>query len=1234
MSSCPNTSLPLYQELKERFNEDTMLAIHALIESPEFIAWKGDTELPKYISSANVFKNNKGEYLKLDKFINNFNTSYSVAPKNNAQYVDNINSLLKDRLKTLKKSQYKIIKELKLNREKLTPEELSKKIAKVNLDYIDQIKNLNKNIELIEEDPNVNNISLIANEQLSYIEDALKTPGLKASELQLYKNYLDVWSIINTDDIFEPEILQNLTDEAKAQLTLIAGKAQLLINDWFIIAKNTLIQDIKNKTTFSDLSQITIEKVLDTFLDEGSVTAYGQDLSSVSNFLAQHIDKYLKDAKNVTQAEFKQLNANFTRVFKGVNNKADFILNSEGNLLTEFAESFYVAQKAAKEKLKKELLAAKNVKDDPTGKKKFKIIDKAYSDYSDWINTNKFIIDPRRINDPKLLKELTAEYGKEQAEKLLERVKEGIDKWEEDLEAYKENLDLKGLSEDLKEDALIKFDLENNPQYYAERYIDGITKTDPVLASIHNTGWKYIVNSPRKFKADIKHEWVKKGEDNYYQRKNIITKTDKLTGYYDEKYEALNNQLSSKDKKELIELIKSKKQSERLFELEKKAPQLAFYLFWKYNMRELFDNIPDVYKEDINANMMPNLKKDLLATLAQGDFKGGWQALTDNMISMLLSPEYDEVNTERDVVTGEIKSSIPVKYLTPIKENKENRLDVIFNHFALMSLNYKNKSAVQDIVELGAKILYEAKIIQTNGSTPLMSGNNILTVKNGEAKIKRMVKYQIEANLYGKTKKDENWGNTGIHVKGSNLAKKLLNNEKITNDDLIKLTSKKKQRALQIQESYLKIQKELEDTTLTPEQRKKKEDQQKKHLTEITKLTGGNLDVVEVLDANIRLTALKVLGYNPVSAVINSGFGVIGNFIHAAGEQEFTRKQALKAFGLLVSSMKLGISFNDKLRTKITKLMDLYDLESNDLYGTSTTKWSLLNPYELMRRGDYLIKGQTMIATMMNTKVGNKSLWEMYDDEGNFIEDNPQWSNGDLNTEMQEFKKFQNKVQGISQIIHGDFNNPKMLNATIAGRLVSQFRLSWMAEGISDRFREEYYNERLGRTVKGRWRTGFTIAKDEGLLKLLGRIAKTATFQKSGLEGLSETDKANFKKNMTELYIVTSLTLLILMLKGAGDDDKDKKQYTFLINQLQRLDNDLFFYADPGTFESITKSFIPSLKTYTDTKKALKATYKYMTKDGKRYDEEYLFMNWARVFPITNQIPKIKYQSSKILTTE
>ena len=50
-------------------------------------------------------------------------------------------------------------------------------------------------------------------------------------------------------------------------------------------------------------------------------------------------------------------------------------------------------------------------------------------------------------------------------------------------------------------------------------------------------------------------------------------------------------------------------------------------------------------------------------------------------------------------------------------------------------------------------------------------------------------------------------------------------------------------------------------------------------------------------------------------------------------------------------------------------------------------------------------------------------------------------------------------------------------------------------------------------------------------------------------------------------------------------------------------------------------------------KKALNASYNYITKEGKRYDEEYLFMNWARTVPGINQIPKIKYQSSKVLST-
>jgi hypothetical protein len=1231
--SCPNYNLPLYKDLVNKYNENTMLAVHALLESPEFIAWKGDNELPTYISKLNVVKNNKGEYLKLDKFIQNMASSYSLTPKT-PSYIVNVNSLLKDRLKTLKKSHNKLVKEAMLNREKLSAEDLKKKLAILNLQYQEQIELLNNNIELLENEPNIENIHKIAFEQLNYIQKAFETPGLKPAELNLYKTYLDVWSIINTSDIFDPLILDNLNDTNIELLGQIANKSKILLNKWAIIAKDTLLQDIKNKTTFKNLSEITMEKVIDSFIDEGSVAAYGQDLSSVSNFLAQHIDKYLKDARNITAEEFRQLMENFTRVLKGVNKKGDFIKNKQGDIIGRFTESFYLSQQVAKAQLTKQLEKAKAIKgkDVVNTKKRFAIIDKAYADYSIWINSNKYIIDPRKVNDKSLYDDLVKEFGKTEAEDLIKKAKEAYAKWDEDFENFKDHIELQGLNDAQKNQAIERYDLENNPEYYIQRYIDGITKTAATDSNTQNLGWKYIINVPRKYEAKVTHEWVTKDGNDFYQRRNIIERTNKETGYYDEKYAELHRTLSEDETKELIELVKTKKTSPRLLELEKKAPQLAFYLFWKYNMKDLFSNIPSIYKEDINANMMPQMKKDLLSTLTSGDFKGGWQAFTTEMLNLITNTDYDTVSSERDVITGEIKPSIPVKFLTKIEENREEDLETIFRNFALMSLNYKNKAAVQDIVELGAKILYEAKIIQTNGSIPIKIPNGILTIQNGEANIKKAVKYQIEANLYGKTKKEENWGRTDIHLSGTNLNKKFEKSEKFTDADLKGLTSKKKQRALEIQTRGHKLLDELTDTSLSPEQKAKKIKEFEDLNSELKTLTGGKLDIVKFLDSNIRFTALKVLGYNPVSAVVNAGFGVMGNFIHAAGGQEFTVKQAFKAWGLLTSSLKIGISFNEKLRTKITKLMDLYGIESNDLYGKSDSKWSWLSPYELMRKGDYLIKGQTMIATMMNTKVGDKSLWEMYDDNGNFIEENVQWAKGDLNTEMEEFKKFQNKVQAISQIIHGDFNNPKMLNATIVGRLISQFRLSWIAEGISDRFREEYYNERLGRNVKGRWRTYSSIAKQEGVLKLIGRVLKTFTLQKSGVEGLSEIDQANLKKNIAELYIVVGLTMIIMMLKGADDDD-DKNEYTFLINQLQRLNNDLYFYADPNTAESITKTLIPSLKTFTDLKKALNASYNYITKDGKRYDEEYLFMNWARTVPGINQIPKIKYQSSKVLST-
>jgi hypothetical protein len=129
---------------------------------------------------------------------------------------------------------------------------------------------------------------------------------------------------------------------------------------------------------------------------------------------------------------------------------------------------------------------------------------------------------------------------------------------------------------------------------------------------------------------------------------------------------------------------------------------------------------------------------------------------------------------------------------------------------------------------------------------------------------------------------------------------------------------------------------------------------------------------------------------------------------------------------------------------------------------------------------------------------------------------------------------------------------------------------------------------------------------------------------------MTPIDKANMKRNLTELYILEVMFMLGLILKGLYDDDKDKDSaYKITKNLLNRCMDDSLFYISPTSFENVVKNPIPVFRVMTDVTNAGKATFKYMIKDD--YSGEQSINQVSKVLPIFNLYNKIRTISEKEL---
>jgi hypothetical protein len=441
---------------------------------------------------------------------------------------------------------------------------------------------------------------------------------------------------------------------------------------------------------------------------------------------------------------------------------------------------------------------------------------------------------------------------------------------------------------------------------------------------------------------------------------------------------------------------------------------------------------------------------------------------------------------------------------------------------------------------------------------------------------------------------------------------------------------------------------------------------------ELTKYEGYKITGSKLGDKLIGINQLKALAFNPFSAVANMGFGVISVIIHANGKTDFNYGEALSAFKIMLNSSAKYLTFGTKESETAEKILNTMERLGimgdyvDGMYGktvdlnSNKPLWKqVLDPFAMMRSGDYFMKGLTSIAVMMNRKVDvvedgvakKISVWDALDKNGNWNEakygKNPKMNSEDAN-EQTDWDKLRNRLIRVNMVLHGnqDKNSPKMLNSRIIGRLVGQFRLSWLPEGFYNRFQDERYDSYLERQVKGRYRTVADLGFG-GTMKVLGRSLAnlvpgvksnpyTGALLPNGKDlSTSEVDIENMRRNMSELSFFMGITAMILMLKHLGkgdDDDKMNPGLRILINMLIRGKQDIDFYASPQVADSVTRNIIPATQVIKDYMALLKASGKLITDSDYGYEEWLLKVTKAGLpIPEAALVNKIKFMATKDL---
>jgi hypothetical protein len=1076
-------------------------------------------------------------------------------------------SVLQDRIKTL---------ERKMSNSK------TKKI-----EYQNRIDALNNQIEKLKDENSIATVKLVADAQLDWAEKMLKKPKLSNSELREAANVIDAWSIIQ--DMYG----SGYNETFQKAIDSIANRAKRLDG----VRKEALLSWAQKNVKMPDGKSIAMED-LQVMKDTGLMRATFLDLSRVDNPAVQALAEWLHDAARDTNYEFTQLENQIAEAMTKLKTSPEYKANgydvflqtdAEGNwtggMTNRYSQAFYDERARVIKKRK-----AKG--------------DRGWKEYFDWKKKNEILVDSNvlfntetgeRLTDStakKHIKELEEEFGKERAAEVIQQAEDKYLEYLQDLKMAEEGFRANATDSTTEEQiqAMVHtWKVEHSPNTYINSY-----NGKAIIKGTKLRGYKYTITKPRKYKDDAR---------------------TKLTGWYDEKYEKIENDAQLKE----------------------------FYDFYRNIMTELRSNLPTTEDEKLQENFIPFIQKSILETFTTNGAKAGVGGLYANFVESLSEPDNVMVSADRDVKTGALNKRVPIRFLQKgDPENQSKDIIKALELFALMSLNYKHKTNVEDKALLMQRLINEAAEQKTTSSGESKRdalGNMFRIYGTGAmANTNTAVEHAINAALYGERR--AKGASTGILV-----AKEGLKQSKKATDLNRKIKQlRKKYNMGQITEEEYEAQAGPLETEL--------EAMGARNITSVD--VADFITSVDVADFMMRVTQLKGMAFNIFSAGVNMSYGVMSNFIHAAGQEDFTTKQAMTAWRIMLAATgkSLGVDrmgIGSDTSKKINALMK-GNTKSREVAKSTSSKLMKLSPYELQKRAEYFIQGMTMVAKMLNTEVQGKNgpmnLFDAFDVNGEINEEKfgkdlmREWS-GDITdkSQMVKFKKFRNATIQLNKRLHGNYdpNSLPLAKKYILGRVALQFR-SWLAEGIALRFEAGTYDKQLDREVKGMYRSIYDVARSEGLFAPIKYFIRVGLRNKDGLQSLSATDRANFKKVLSELTWKLSLTLLGLLIThmAGDDDDEDAKTRNILINQINRVYGDLTFYTNVKSFEAVLSNPIPLMRTINDAQKAMGATIQYFTQDDdidgrSEMTGEKLIMKYMKALPYFNQVPKWKAQMSKIM---
>lgn len=342
----------------------------------------------------------------------------------------------------------------------------------------------------------------------------------------------------------------------------------------------------------------------------------------------------------------------------------------------------------------------------------------------------------------------------------------------------------------------------------------------------------------------------------------------------------------------------------------------------------------------------------------------------------------------------------------------------------------------------------------------------------------------------------------------------------------------------------------------------------------------------------LKATSFTMLGYNVFSGINNKVVGKYQTMIEAIAGSNFNIKDWAWAE---IEYKKLAPEYfkdlaSDKKTSKLYLLNEMFnatmewkdELEGSKFYNNAFLKSiSQFDSSVLMNIGETNLKMVTMLAMLKHYKMLDKNGKEttLYDalevssDNKIVIKNGYTKPDGSAFTltskslfEKNDLDRFCLRQNAMNHKMHGIYNYEDSVEAKRYwwGKLILLFR-NFIAPTVAKRYATSHYNIESGEVEEGFYVTllkfiGMVVFKNENSYTNESRI-------KASLNNLTDAQKVNLRRAITEFCSLALLGLLIGFVLGDWDDDDDYT--TRSVNYFaRRLQQEIRFYQ-PWHFDSV-----------------------------------------------------------------